>query len=120
MYNHVTLVGNLGSDVEVRVTPAGVPVAHFDLAVHKEWSDEAGAKQSKTVWVRVTCWRKLADTCAQHLSKGKRVLVAGELESASAYIDREGNARASSEVTAARVLFLSRPADSLPNVDETA
>jgi len=109
MFNQVLLIGNLGSDPELRFTPGGVPVAHFDLAVNKEWTDEAGQKQSKTVWTRVTCWRKLAETCSQYLTKGKRVLVVGDLESANAYIDREGNARATNEVTAGRVLFLSAP-----------
>jgi len=106
MLNQITLLGNLGTDAEMRFTQSGIPVTHFDLAVNRVWTDDAGEKQEKTVWVRVTCWRKLAETCGEHLSKGRQVLVIGELEEASAFIDKEGNARASNEVTARRVVFL--------------
>lgn len=107
MFQQIFALGNLGNDPEMRYTGSGTAVAHFDLAVNKEWTDSAGERQSKTVWMRVTVWRALAENCAKYLSKGKRVLVVGELEEASAFIDREGNARASNEVTATRVTFLS-------------
>lgn len=106
MLNNVTFLGNLGTDPDHRFTQNGVPVTHFDLAVNRVWTDDAGEKQEKTTWVRVTCWRKLAETCGEHLTKGRQVLVIGELEEASAFIDKEGNARASNEVTARRVVFL--------------
>ena len=98
---------NLGNDPEMRYTGSGTPVAHFDLAVNKEWTDSAGERQSRTVWMRVTVWRALAENCAKYLTKGKRVLVVAELDEPSAYIDKDGNARASNEVTATRVTFLS-------------
>ena len=107
MFQQIFALGNLGNDPEMRYTGSGTAVAHFDLAVNKEWTDSAGERQSKTVWMRVTVWRALAENCAKYLSKGKRVLVVGVLEEASAFIDREGNARASNEVTATRVTFLS-------------
>lgn len=106
MYNEILLVGNLGNEPQMRYTPSGVAVAHFDLAVNKVWLDEGGEKHEKTTWVRVTTWRRLAEVCAEHLTKGRRVLVKGELEAASAFIDKEGNARSTNEVTAHRVLFL--------------
>jgi single-strand DNA-binding protein len=83
-----------------------MPVAHFDLAVNKVWFDEGGERHEKTTWIRITTWRRQAEVCAAHLTKGRRVLVKGELEPASAFVDREGNARASNEVTAHRVVFL--------------
>ena len=107
MFQQIFALGNLGNDPEMRYTGSGTAVAHFDLAVNKEWTDSAGERQTKTVWMRVTVWRALAENCAKYLSKGKRVLVVGELEEASAFIDREGNARSSNEVTATRVTFLS-------------
>ena len=107
MFQQIIAVGNLGNDPEMRYTGSGTAVTHFDLAVNKEWTDSAGERQSRTVWMRVTVWRNLAENCAKYLSRGKRVLVVGELEEASAYIDKEGNARASNEVTATRVTFLS-------------
>lgn len=107
MFQQLILVGNLGNDPELRYTNGGTPVAHFDLAVNKDWKDSAGEKQSKTVWVRVTVWRTLAENCANYLSKGKRVLVVAELGEPNAYLDKEGNPRATNEVTGLRVTFLS-------------
>jgi single-strand DNA-binding protein len=106
MYQQVTLVGNLGSDPEMRYTPSGVPVASFRMAVNKSWTGDDGQRQDKTTWFRVTAWRKLAETVSQYLTKGAKVLVVGEIEDARPYTDREGNLRATLEVTAQVVRFL--------------
>ena len=106
MYQQITLIGNLGNDPEMRYTPSGVPVASFNLAVNKSWTDAEGGKQDKTTWFRVTAWRKLAEIAAQYLAKGKQVLIVGELEDARAFTDRDGNNRASLEVTAQTIKFL--------------
>lgn len=110
MFQAITLVGNIGSDVEMRYTPSGVPVSSFSLAVNKSWNDQEGNRQQKTTWFRVTAWRKLAEITAEHLTKGRQVLVAGEMQEAHAWSDKEGNPRASLEVTAQTIRFLgSRP-----------
>ncbi len=106
MYQQITLIGNLGNEPELRYTPSGVPVASFNLAVKKSWSDSEGGKQEKTTWFRVTAWRKLAEIAGQHLLKGKQVLIVGEMEDARAFTDKEGNNRASLEVTAQTIKFL--------------
>lgn len=106
MYQQISMIGNLGNSPEMRYTPAGVPVASFSLAVNKTWNTEAG-QQSKTVWFRVTCWRKQAEIVSQYLEKGSKVLVVGEVEEARAFTDRDGKNRASIEVTAQLVKFLS-------------
>ena len=106
MYQQIVLIGNLGNDPELRYTPSGVPVASFNLAVKKSWSDSEGGKQEKTTWFRVTAWRKLAEIAGQHLVKGKQVLIVGEMEDARAFTDKEGNSRASLEVTAQTIKFL--------------
>ncbi len=111
MYQQITLIGNLGNEPELRYTPSGVPVVSFNLAVNKSWTDAEGGKQDKTTWFRVTAWRKLAEIAAQYLAKGKQVLIVGELEDARAFTDKEGNARASLEVTAQTIKFLSRADD---------
>jgi single-strand DNA-binding protein len=111
MYQQITLVGNLGNDPEMRYTPTGVPVAHFSLAVSKSWTTQEGQRQEKTMWFRVTTWRKQAETVSQYLTKGSKVLVVGELEEARAYTDRDGNLRAALEVTAQTVRFLSGRGD---------
>lgn len=107
MYQQITLIGNLGNDPEMRYTPSGVAVASFSLAVNKSWTTESGEKQDKTTWFRVTCWRKQAEVVSQYLGKGKQVMVVGEVEDARAFTDKSGNQRASLEVTATIVRFLS-------------
>lgn len=110
MYQQITLVGNLGSDVELRYTPNGVPVASFSLAVSKTWMKD-GQRQEKTLWFRVSAWNKQAETVSQYLHKGSKVLVVGEIEEARAFTDRQGNNRASLEVTAQTIKFLSGRGD---------
>jgi len=106
MYQQITLVGNLGADPEMRYTQDGTPVTSFRVATNRRWSSQDGTTQEKTVWFRVSAWRRLAETCNQYLTKGQRVLVVGEMEEPWAWTDQEGNARASLEVQARTVRFL--------------
>ena len=105
MYQKTVVVGHLGKDPEMRYTPSGVPVTSFSVATTRKWSNANGEQQEKTTWFRVTCWRKLAELTAQYLKKGRLVLVEGDID-ASAFTDREGNARASLELTATNIKFL--------------
>jgi single-strand DNA-binding protein len=107
MYQQITLIGNLGADPEMRYTPNGLPVTSFRMAVSRNWTGQDGQRQEKTVWFRVTAWRKLAETASQYLTKGSKVLVVGEMEDPNAYIDKDGKPRASLEVTASTIRFLS-------------
>ena len=65
--------GRLGSDPQLRTTKTGEPVANFNLAI-----DQGYGERKTTNWVRVTCWGKQAEACAQHLSKGDLVAVSSE------------------------------------------
>jgi single-strand DNA-binding protein len=105
MYQKTIVVGNLGKDPEMRYTPSGVPVTTFSLASSRRWNNANGEQQEKTTWFRVTCWRKTAEIAQQYLAKGRMVLVEGDVE-ASAYTDKEGNARASLELTATNLRLL--------------
>ena len=111
MYQQITLVGNLGNDPEMRYTPSGVPVTSFNLAVNKSWVSADGQRQDKTLWFRVTAWRKLAETTSQYLTKGRQIMVVGEIEEARPWTDRDGNQRASLEVTAQTIRFLGTRAE---------
>ena len=111
MYQQITLVGNLGNDTEMLYTTSGVPVDSFSLAVSSSWVGQDGQRQEKTTWFRVTAWRKLAETVSQYLSKGRQVLVIGEIEEARTYTDRDGNTRAALEVTAQTVRFIGQRGD---------
>jgi len=111
MYQQITLIGNLGNDPEMRYTPSGVPVASFSLAVNRSWTGQDGQRQDKTTWFRISVWNKQAEIVSQYLSKGRQVLVVGEVEEARPYTDRDGNMRASLEVRAQSVRFLGQRGD---------
>lgn len=103
MLNKLEIIGNLGGDPELKhVGSESIPVCTMRVAVNERFG-----QKEKTVWVRVTAWRGLAETCAQYLRKGRRVYVEGSADT-SAYIDKEGNPQASLELTARTVIFLDR------------
>jgi single-strand DNA-binding protein len=98
-YNTCTIVGNLGGDVVTREA-GGKSIASFSVAVN----EKRGGKD-ETTWFRVTAWEKLADICSRYLSKGSQVLVEGRIK-LNEYIDKQGAAKASLELTANKVVFL--------------
>ncbi len=96
--NKVILIGNLGSDPEVRYTPSGVPVANFSLATSESWSDRtSGERQERTEWHRLVLWRKLAEIAGQYLKKGSKIYVEGKLQTRS-WDDQSGQKRYTTEV----------------------
>jgi single-strand DNA-binding protein len=109
MYQQVTLVGNVGSDPELRYTPSGTPVCSFRLAVHRQWHSADGELHEKVIWFRVTAWQKLAEVVSEYLAKGRQVLVMGEMEEAQAYLSKSGELAATNAVTAQTIRFLDRP-----------
>ena len=78
--NKVMLIGNVGSDPEVRTTGGGIKVAKFSLATNRTWNDRSGQRQEKTEWHRLTAWDRLADLIEQYVKKGDRLYVEGSIE----------------------------------------
>ncbi len=107
MYQQITLVGNLGGDPTMQLMQDGTPVTSFSVATNRRWRTQDGTTQEETIWFSVSVWARQAETCNQYLTKGQRVLVVGEMREPSTWTDREGNARASLEVRARTVRFLS-------------
>ncbi len=105
MYSKTVIVGHLGRDPEMRFTSGGQSVTSFSVATDRLWTDQSGQTQERTTWFRVTAWGKLGELCNQYLSKGRIVLVEGDVE-ASAWKSQEGEARASLELTARNVRFI--------------
>jgi single-strand DNA-binding protein len=105
MFERHVIMGNLGREPDMRYTPTGVPVADFSVAVNKRYTGKDGERVEKTTWYKVVCWRKLAETCAQYLKKGRTVIVEGELI-AEAYTDRDGKPQAKLVLTATSVQFV--------------
>ena len=100
--NKLTIIGNLTADPELRTTPSGVSVCTFTVAVNRR----SGKEDRQTDFFRVTAWRQLGENCSRFLSKGRKVAVVGEV-TARAFEGKDGSLRASLEVNADDVEFLS-------------
>ena len=105
MYQRTVVVGHLGRDPEMRYTQEGTPVTSFNVATTRRWTSREGEAREETTWFRVSAWGRQAEVCNQYLSKGRLVLVEGTVN-ASAWKGRDGEARASLELRAERVVFL--------------
>ncbi len=107
--NRVELLGNLGADPEVKTVAGDRTVATFRLATNKEWKDKAGQLQSKVTWHSIEVWGVQAKTCGQYLSKGRQVLVHGEL--AVDQWEKDGQKHSRVKIVADRVIFLGGSAE---------
>ena len=103
--NKVFLIGNLTRDPEMRTTQSGVSLCSFTIAVNRRRGNNAEAGQPEADFFRITAWRQLGDICGRYLAKGRKVAITGTV-SASAYVGQDGQARASLEVQADDVEFL--------------
>jgi single-strand DNA-binding protein len=109
--NKVILIGNLGSDPEVRYTPSGSAVANFNIATNESWKDKSGQDQERTEWHKIVVWGKQAENCGEYLSKGRTVYVEGRLQTRD-WTDKEGNKRYTTEIVANTIQFLGGPGGS--------
>ncbi len=98
MINKVTLIGNLGSDPEVRHLESGAVVAKFSLATNESYKDKAGEWQTQTEWHNIIMWRNLAERAERDLKKGKLVFVEGKLTHRK--YEKDGQTRYITEVVA--------------------
>jgi single-strand DNA-binding protein len=103
--NKAMLIGNLGSDPEIRTTGSGTRVAQFSLATSRRWNDRNGQQQEKTEWHRIVAWDKLVDIIEKYVKKGDKLYVEGEIEYRS-YEDKEGVTKYVTEIRAREMLML--------------
>lgn len=111
--NRLIIIGNLTKAPEMRSTATGLTVTTFTVAVNRKKTNET---QPEADFFRVTAWRQLGEICAKYLDKGRKVCVVGPV-SVNTYTGSDGKTRASMEVTAEGVEFLS-PKDS-PDLYQT-
>ena len=102
--NKLTIIGNLTRDPELRTTSTGLNVCTFTVAVNRRRS--ANSNQPEADFFRVSAWRQLGENCQRYLAKGRKVAVVGAV-SVQTYTGNDGTTRASLEVTADDVEFLS-------------
>ena len=105
--NKLTIIGNLTRDPELRTTATGVNVCDFTVAVNRrQRRDAQNNGQPEADFFRVSAWRQLGENCAKYLAKGRKVAVVGSV-SVRTYQANDGTTRATMEVNATDVEFLS-------------
>lgn len=117
--NKMMVIGNLGTDPEMRYTPNGSPVTSFRLATTRTYTTGDGERQQDTEWFTIVAWNQLAELCNQYLSKGRRAYVDGRLHSHS-WEGNDGQTRFRNEIIADRVLFLDRAPSSTATAEGEA
>ena len=105
--NKIMVIGNVGTDPEMRYTPNGSPVTSFRLATSRRYNTQDGERREETEWFTVVAWSKLAEQVNQYLSKGRRAYVEGRLHSHQ-FQGSDGQTRFRNEIIANQVLFLDR------------
>ena len=107
--NKAILIGNVGSDPEIRTVGNGSRVASFSLATGRTWNDASGAKQEKTEWHKIIVWGNkpgsLVDVVEKYVKKGERVYVEGEIEYRQ-WQDKEGQTRYTTEIKVRELMLL--------------
>jgi single-strand DNA-binding protein len=104
--NKVILVGNLGSDPEVRYTASGDAVATISVATAESWKDkQTGEKQERTEWHRVVMFRRLGEIAGEYLKKGSQVYIEGKLRTRK-WQGQDGNDRYTTEIIADEMQML--------------
>lgn len=101
--NKVFLLGNLGSDPELRVTSGGQAVLNLRLATTESYLDSNNVRKEKTEWHQVSLWGKRGEALAKFLQKGDRIFVEGRIETSS--YDKNGEKRYSTKVVATNVIL---------------
>ncbi|MGE4353701.1 MAG: single-stranded DNA-binding protein [Oscillospiraceae bacterium] len=103
MLNHITLMGRLTRDPELRYTQSGIPVASFSLAVDRDFGSRDGGEK-QTDFIDIVAWRQTAEFVSKYFSKGRMAVVSGRLQIRD-WQDRDGNKRRSAEVVADNIYF---------------
>lgn len=104
MLNSVQLLGNLGSDPELRVTPTGQNVLNFSVATTESYKDRNGQWKENTEWHKVALWGDSATRLAQRLQKGSKVFVQGSIHTES--WEKDGQKHYATRIKAQRVLLV--------------
>ena len=112
-YNQLSIIGQVGRDPELKYSQDGSPRCRFSVAV-----TERRNQHDSTQWFNVVAFGRLAETCNQYVRKGMAILVAGPVK-LNEYTGRDGQHRASLDVVARDVQFLSRVDDSQQHSDNS-
>ena len=103
MLNHITIMGRLTRDPELRRTGSGIAVASFSLAVDRDYSPKDGGER-ETDFIDCVAWRQTGEFVSKYFTKGRMAVVSGRLQIRS-WTDKDGNKRRTAEVVADNVYF---------------
>jgi len=103
--NKVMLIGNVGSDPEIRSTSSGARVGKVSVATNRSWQGRDGQTQEKTEWHRLTFFGRLADIVEQYVKKGDRLYVEGRIEYSQTQ-DDQGNTRYWTDIVVNEMVML--------------
>ena len=112
--NKVMIIGNLGSEPEMRFTPNGRPVTSFRVATNRVYTTPEGERREETEWFTVVAWNKLAEQCNQFLNKGRLIYAEGRLHT-RLWEGQDGQKHQRTEIIANRVTFLDRQVAAHPD-----
>jgi single-strand DNA-binding protein len=122
MFNKIMVIGNIGTEPEMRYTPNGNPVTSFRIATSRSYTSANGERNQETEWFTVVAWNQLAERCNQYLAKGRRTFVEGRLQSRQ-WDGQDGQTRHRNEIVASNVVFLDRnpsqPSENEPSTLES-
>jgi single-strand DNA-binding protein len=117
--NRTEIIGNIGSDIEMRFTPTGKPVASFRVATNESYTNSEGEKKENTEWFFCVVWNKLAENCNQYLHKGSLVFVEGRMRTRS-WESQDNIKHYKTELIARTVKFLDKlNANQAPKTENT-
>ncbi len=103
--NKVMLIGHLGRDPEMRLTPSGRPITTFTIACNRTWSSSDEERHIETEWFNIVTWGNLAEICKQFLSRNQQVYIEGRLQSRR-WEDSKGCKHTSMEIVATEMMML--------------
>lgn len=103
--NKVILIGNLGSDPEVRYLEGGSTVARFNIATSESYTNKSGERVEQTEWHRIELWDRLAQIAEKYLRKGNSVYIEGRIRSEN-WTDKEGQQRTGITIRANNMTLL--------------
>ena len=118
MLNKVMIIGNLGNDPEIKMTPSGQKVASFNVAVTEKYTDKSGQKRESTEWVSIVIWGKLSEVVEKYVKKGSKLYLEGKLKTRSWDDATSGQKRYKTEVVCNQMTMLGGRSESTQSVPQ--
>ncbi len=115
--NKILVIGNVGSDPEMRYTPNGTAVTSFSLATNRVYTNASGERVEETEWFTVNAWGREAENSNQYVTKGMKIYAEGRLKT-DTWTGNDGQARFRLQINADRILFLDRSGEFSQNKPE--